>query len=95
LYIGLALSPDHSTTRLVYAACAPYLSAFAHLVDVYRNFPEVEVYVLQFYEAFVRTLAFENLMPNEIDDLLGALVNLFDSYTKASAGMGLVLLIDC
>ncbi|TPX33725.1 hypothetical protein SmJEL517_g03402 [Synchytrium microbalum] len=86
LYIGLAQSQDMATTSLVFAACAPYLGAFVHLVDVYHNSPEVEQYVLQFFEAFVRNAVFTQLQPSDMDMLTSTLLNLFTTFGKTGIG---------
>lgn len=86
MYDGLTLAADEINTVPIFEACAVHFDAFIKLLDMYHNFPEFELFVLQIFSHLAAHLFFESLSAEQKSRFNSSIMKLIAVYTKNESG---------
>jgi hypothetical protein len=89
MYDGLTLAADEINTVPIFEACAVHFDAFIKLLDMYHNFPEFELFVLQIFSHLAAHLFFESLSVEQKSRFNANIMKLIAVYTKNESGKSL------
>ena len=94
MYDGLCMAADESNSAPVFEACSKHFASFVKLLDMYHNFPEFELYILQIFSHLAAHLvcflsivyntiqSFEGLSPTQRELFYSNITNLLTIYAK-------------
>jgi len=86
MFDGLAMGSNTSNCILVYEFCARYFESFIRLINIYQNYSEVSLLVLQFFDSFVKYQDFGKLSIEQSQILYKAMIELFKNYFAVNSG---------
>lgn len=87
MYDGLCMAADELTSPPIFEACSKHFDSFIKLLDLYHNFPEFEVFVLQIFSHLAAHLFFESLTVDQRSGFNKSIMNLLTVYSKNEKGM--------
>ncbi|KAJ3359354.1 Exportin-4 [Kappamyces sp. JEL0680] len=86
LFGGLAVAVDESTTVTIFEACARHFDSFVQLLNLYHNYPDVELFILSIFKDLVRHQSFDALQPQHHQVLYKSVHDLIQVYSKNEVG---------
>ena len=86
MYGGLALSADESNMVLIFETCSKQFASFVQLLELYKNFPEVELFILQFFKDLVKYQALDVLRPEHYQVLYSSILEVIRVYSGNQVG---------
>ena len=58
MYDGLCMAADEINSGPIFEACSKHFESFIKLLDLYRNFPEFEMYVIRIFSHLASHMVF-------------------------------------
>ncbi|KAI9197136.1 armadillo-type protein [Polychytrium aggregatum] len=86
MYIGVHLSADEYSSVAIFGMSAKQFDTCLKLLHYYRNNPQVEIYLLQFFQTLVSHLALDMLAVDCLQQLFKATIDLIRVYTENNSG---------
>jgi hypothetical protein len=86
MYDGLCMAADELTSPPIFEACSKHFPSFIKLLDLYHNFPEFEVFVLQIFSHLAAHLFFESLSAEQRGLFNKSIMDLLAVYSKNEKG---------
>lgn len=73
-------------TPLIFNFCSRFLESFVDLVRIYRNFPEVQILVLNLFTDMTKNLEFTTLSPEQVSYFHTCVLKLLQTFSEANLG---------
>jgi hypothetical protein len=86
MYNGLCLSIDESTTVPIFETVVSQIDNFVKLLDIYRNYPDVELYLLTIFKSLIGHYYFDSLSKTHLEILYKGIHQLVFVYCKNELG---------
>ncbi|KAF9349546.1 Exportin-4, partial [Mortierella sp. NVP85] len=86
MFNGLALALTDINTPAIFNFISRFLESFVDLVRVYRNFPEVQILVLNLFTDLTKNLEFATLSPDQVSYFHASVLKLLQTFSAANLG---------
>jgi hypothetical protein len=83
---GLAASVDDTTTIMIFNSCSKFFSTFVQLLDLYRSYPDVELFILTIFRDLIKNQSVDSLQPENLQLLYQTVHDLIQVYAKNEIG---------
>jgi hypothetical protein len=86
MFGGLAVSVDETTTLTIFEACSRHFDSWIRLLDIYHNYPDVEMFILLIFKDLIRNQSFDSLLPIHHQVIYKSVHDLIQVYAKNEIG---------
>ena len=86
MFDGLALASQFTNTPTIFNFCSRFFESMLQLMNMYKDVPEVQLLLLQFFADLAGRLDFGLLESNQKQLLFQINVEIFKSYGASNAG---------
>ncbi|KAF9935848.1 Exportin-4 [Modicella reniformis] len=86
MFNGLALALTDINTPMIYNFCSRFFESFVDLVRIYRNFPEVQILVLNLYADLTKNFEFTTFSPDQVSYFHSCVLKLLQTFSAANLG---------
>ncbi|CAO3661292.1 unnamed protein product [Umbelopsis ramanniana] len=86
MFDGLAQACDIFNTTIIFEFCSRFFNSFLQLMNLYKNVPEVQLLILEFFADISRYADFESLGDKRKGSLYNVIIEIFKVYGLSSSG---------
>ncbi|KAG0234033.1 Exportin-4 [Actinomortierella wolfii] len=87
MFDGLALAASDANTPLIFAFSSQYFESFVQLIQIYHNFPEVQILVLRLFTDMTTHFEMTALSVDHVNFYHTCLLNLLQTFSTANLGV--------
>ncbi|KAH8550240.1 armadillo-type protein [Umbelopsis sp. PMI_123] len=91
MFGGLAQACDIFNTTIIFEFCSQFFNSFLQLMNLYKNVPEVQLLILQFFADISRYADFESLGNNRKESMYNVIIEIFKVYGTSNTGKSRIL----